>query len=972
MSEIDPVILELRADLGRYRAELKSTTSLVEGQLKRQENSAARLETQMRKSSSAIGSSLKSIGTGLATAFGAREIVGLIDGFTRLQNSLRVSGLEGQKLIDVQTILLGLSSKYGVSINDLAGLYGKSSQAAGDLGATSQQLLQITEASAQSLKITGTSAAAAQGALLGLTQALSSGRVKAEEFNQINEGGLRPLLQAAANTEAYGGSVAKLRAAVVDGKLSSQEFYQAILSGSAELEAKASKATLTLSGALEALTSNLTVYIGSAATANGVTGALAAGLGLLSDNLDTIIPALAIIATAIGGRLVAAALVGGTSLRALAAYASLATTSLAGTALAARGAGAALLGAFGGPVGLAITAVALGLVYVSNESSKAAAELGNLSSAADNAEAQANKLEERLRGAGLASENLANSTDVAAGGIDAVSRAAKQAQDRLKKLEDQAGITALKLTLLNITELQNAKRNVGKSAGEIFRRGFAQQGSGGFGAVNNQQVNEAFAKDDAAKTSEIERQIQAVKRQRDALVTGIKNGVNITSDQKVATGGDVVSSTQKAKKTPKEPNGPKGPTAKELADKVLQGEEQARQDVLRAQISLATDVNERADFEKEALSIERTQRNRELADTTGLSKADREVRQGLIDQLYGTESAYKNEEGIVTKGYAGLIAIQINREKNAALAQEAADLADVENRIALDALDAQYARAGSNKERLRLALEIIDLETKAKIALIDDQLAQSGISSAKKKRLELEIEGIKAAEINARSDATRGNQGAIGQYRNELDKLNFSDSADKFGVQAIQELNSGLADAVINGKSLGDVLENTGKRFLAQLLDVVFQLLVIKPLLDSLGGSGGSGGSGSSSGSGGIFGKIFSAVKAVVAAKSGSAKAVGGPVSAGTTYRVNESQQEFFRPNISGDIIPLSKLNAQTGGNNQSSSVSVIRLELSGDIQATMQDIATGVSIQVTRDAAGPIIDMAAAKASRDAGRQRL
>ena len=194
MAEVDPLILELRADLGHYRAELQRSTSLVSAQLGRQERSVKSLEAQFQKSSGAISGSLRGIAGSLAAGFGTAQIVGLIDNFTRLQNSLRVSGLEGENLANVQGKLLELSGKYGVSINELANLYGKSSQAASDLGASEAQLLQVTESSAQALKITGTSATQAQGALLGLTQALSSGIVRAEEFNQINEGGLRPLL----------------------------------------------------------------------------------------------------------------------------------------------------------------------------------------------------------------------------------------------------------------------------------------------------------------------------------------------------------------------------------------------------------------------------------------------------------------------------------------------------------------------------------------------------------------------------------------------------------------------------------------------------------------------------------------------------------------------------------------------------------------------------------------------------------
>jgi len=167
-------------------------------------------------------------------------------------------------------------------------------------------------------------------------------------------------------------------------------------------------------------------------------------------------------------------------------------------------------------------------------------------------------------------------------------------------------------------------------------------------------------------------------------------------------------------------------------------------------------------------------------------------------------------------------------------------------------------------------------------------------------------------------------------------------------------LNRGLADAIVNGGNLGDVLEDTGKRFLAQLIELTFQLLVIKPLLESLGG-----------GLGGAVGGFFSLF-------GGKSRASGGPVSAGQVYRVNEgTRPEYFRPNTGGDIIPLSKMtatpNPQGGGG-----VSVVRLELSGDIDARIQSQSAQVAVEVVRAAAPEIVDAGAAKAQRDMGRPRL
>ena len=157
MAEIDPVILQLKAEFGQYLSTLKSTTTKVDQLLGTQEKKVKQLERQFERSSGQISGSLKGLAGTLATYFTGRELVGLIDNFTRLQNSLRVAGLEGQNLASVQERLYAIGAKYGTSVNALADLYGKNAQNAKELGASQQQLLQITESTSQALLITGVS-----------------------------------------------------------------------------------------------------------------------------------------------------------------------------------------------------------------------------------------------------------------------------------------------------------------------------------------------------------------------------------------------------------------------------------------------------------------------------------------------------------------------------------------------------------------------------------------------------------------------------------------------------------------------------------------------------------------------------------------------------------------------------------------------------------------------------------------------
>lgn len=907
-SEVDPLILEIRADLKQYRAQLQSTTSLVTSSLGRQEKSVQNLERQMQRSSGAISGSLKSIAGAIAGAFSVQQLGALVDNFTRLQNSLRVAGLEGEGLANVQAKLLDLSGRYGTSINDLADLYGKSSQAAAELGASEGQLLQITEASAQALKITGTSAAQAQGALLGLTQALSSGIVRAEEFNQINEGGLRPLLQVAANTEKYGGSVAKLRAAVVDGKLSSQEFYQAILQGSAELEGKANKATLTLAGAFTALASQLTVYVGEASAANGVTAGLAAGIGALADNLDVIIPALAVIATGLGVGLVANAIAARVSLAAVAAQAAGTAGALATMGVAARGAGAALLGAFGGPVGLAITALTLGLGYLVTQTSA--------SSVAAQANARAQEISAQASKSGAdAAERLAGAHGKAR--VEALALARAERENIKQKLASARASLILAQAELARAKAFGAAQNQASIGASTPGGGLFIQGTGDVRKANARQG----VADQQARIAGLEKGLGAID-------TAIRNGAapkvaNVSAD---------------SKKTKGKGAGASGPSAAEIEARFNNELIGLTQQTLSAQQSIAKSAEEKAELESRSIELAKTQAIEGIKAEKDYTDAQK---QRLIQQV--ETLAFEETEALAVR-------------TRAQLAQEAADLADAQSRNEIARLEDELDLATSIKDRARIAAQIVETETQAALDAIDRQLLDQDISEAKRQQLQAIRAGVVAEGESRGLDAKNGNLTPAAQYLKDINDTNFGDQAEKFGVDALKDLNAGLADAIVNGGDLGDVLEDTGKRFLAQLIELTFQLLVIKPLLESLGGLGGIGGGGVGGFLSGLFGR-----------------ASGGPVSAGQVYRVNEGVgKEFFRPNTGGDIIPLSKMNAAQAGGGQSGGVSVIRLELSGDIDARIQSTSAQVAVEVVRTAAPAIRDSAVNETFRRGQRPSL
>jgi tape measure domain-containing protein len=945
MAEIDPLIFKLIADTKAAQAEARRTSVVMGQSFNRVERDVLRLENQMKRSSAAIGGQLRGLAGTLGALFTGRELVGMIDSFTRLQNSLRVAGLEGANLERVQARLLDLSSRYGVGIEGLANLYGKASDAGRSFGASEAEVLQLTEATSQALKITGTSAAQAQGAILGLSQALASGTVRAEEFNQINEGGLRPLLQAAAGAERFGGDINKLRAAMLDGKVTSQEFFAGILAGAAELDAKASKATLTLSGAFEALSSGLTVYIGQSAEASGVTAALAGALQLLAENLDVIIPALAVIAAAMGTSVVVSAIAGSRALFAL-------TAAMGGAATAAEALAFALGTALTGPVAIAaaITAVGGALIYMISQSDNAVMSLKDLEAANANNADELDKMIGRLKAAGVNTDELGNAAGRTKGKIDDLADSYRQALIEARKLSNET--PGGKVQTLNDDILASQGRQA--TLAEYIRA----QRAANPGAIRDGRKGPQLiqAEDKLAG----ERRLEAGLREKiNVRIKGIETGVDVDNDARAPSS----STGTKPKPTrTRAAAGSSGPSQAEKDARAADEESALRIEQLRAQERLTDDVYERSNLQQQILAEERAQREidiqRKVA-SKALTEAQAAEQRKLLDALYGQRITEDGSTDIIVQKQKSLYGQAIAREEQERIARQQTDAM----RDELDALGAESGITDVRKARVELERRMLEIQQEIERKLLDEAIARGDVADAAAARSRL---GRKQAAD--RTGFERDNMGPLGQYVEDLRKagLNLDDQFESIAVDGLRSLNDGLADAIVNSENLGAVFKNVAKSIIADLIRIAIQQQIVNALQSSFGGGGflsglfGGGGGGSSLG-GGLSGV--------------SGRASGGYVAPGQMVRVNEHRGGFegFRPTGSGDIIPLGQMNAMASRPSAQGGGTVrIIVEEGPNFMSTIRTEATGVSLEVTRAVYPSMVEGAAQETQRRLSRPRM
>ncbi|HEC1398763.1 tape measure protein [Enterobacter hormaechei] len=204
------------------------------------------------------------------------------------QLNARIERLTGSAATASQTMqsLMRISSATGGSLQDTAKLWETLSTALRDTGATNGQVIQLTETLQKIGRIGGSSAEEMANALRQFGQSISSGTVRAEEFNSILEQMPELARQIAAG---MGVSIGELRQLMLDGKLTAEDALNAIQKQTGSVNAEFEKLPRTLSQANTALTNSFLSMIDSVNQATGASTGLVAVIDSMSAALDRLV-----------------------------------------------------------------------------------------------------------------------------------------------------------------------------------------------------------------------------------------------------------------------------------------------------------------------------------------------------------------------------------------------------------------------------------------------------------------------------------------------------------------------------------------------------------------------------------------------------------------------------------------------------------------------------------------------------------
>lgn len=204
------------------------------------------------------------------------------------QLNARIERLTGSAAAASQTMqnLMRISSATGGSLQDTAKLWETLSTALRDTGATNGQIIQLTETLQKIGRIGGSSSEEMANALRQFGQSISSGTVRAEEFNSILEQMPELARQIAAG---MGVSIGELRQRMLEGKLTAEDALNAIQKQTGVVNAEFEKLPRTLSQANTALTNSMLGMVDSINQATGASTGLVAVIDSVTAALDRLV-----------------------------------------------------------------------------------------------------------------------------------------------------------------------------------------------------------------------------------------------------------------------------------------------------------------------------------------------------------------------------------------------------------------------------------------------------------------------------------------------------------------------------------------------------------------------------------------------------------------------------------------------------------------------------------------------------------
>ncbi|MCL6237008.1 tape measure protein [Acinetobacter sp. ANC 5033] len=273
VKQADQAFNDFYAEVGRANTNLKETDNAAQ--------TAQKGIASLKTGYTALVGAMAGIGVGL----GIKELAEVADSYTNLSARINIATSDGGNFTQAMAGVHQVALMTNTSLDATAGLFTKVNDVGKQMGMTQQQTLDLTKTINMAIQTGGGSAASADAAITQLTQALQSGVLRGDEFNSIME--QAPGISKAL-AQSLGVTTSELRKMAENGELTAEKVVNGLHKQSAAIEADYAKFPTTIGNALQRISTQWQILIGSMDQANGASATVAQWLVTLADNMGIV------------------------------------------------------------------------------------------------------------------------------------------------------------------------------------------------------------------------------------------------------------------------------------------------------------------------------------------------------------------------------------------------------------------------------------------------------------------------------------------------------------------------------------------------------------------------------------------------------------------------------------------------------------------------------------------------------------
>lgn len=232
---------------------------------------------------SSITPTMQNLITQMTALYSASALIGKMDAYTGLQNRLKLVVKDVKELNFALENTFKIAQNTGSDWDSAVLVFQKFSENAKKLNLTLEQTVSLTETVSKAVSISGSSAEAAQAALMQFGQALGSGVLRGDEFNSVNEqaGGILKAL-----AFGLGVTTAELRTMANEGKLTTDVLRDGLTKAKPYIDEMFAKKDFTVAQSFQMLSNSMTKFVGEAGQASGAAKALSETIQFAANNFS--------------------------------------------------------------------------------------------------------------------------------------------------------------------------------------------------------------------------------------------------------------------------------------------------------------------------------------------------------------------------------------------------------------------------------------------------------------------------------------------------------------------------------------------------------------------------------------------------------------------------------------------------------------------------------------------------------------